>query len=84
MSYLEGQRAGLKPEDGDSTVPQVWTAWKKAAFTAPCSTFLAQNLTAAEAAGVNLTLYPGYFEAGSANSSCVVLQSSHRKTGFGG
>jgi hypothetical protein len=68
MAYFEGQRAGLKPVDGDTAVPQVWASWKQEAFVTPCRTFLEQNLTAEERAGINLAMHPGYFEAGSAHS----------------
>jgi hypothetical protein len=64
MAFMEAQRAGMKPADGDSLVPQIW-AWKKPAFTSPCPTFL-KTLTPAEQQKVNLPKYPSYFEAGSA------------------
>jgi hypothetical protein len=64
MAFFEIQRAGVKPADGDATVPQVW-AWKKPAYTNICKTYQRQFMTTTQTADANLKTFPGYFEAGS-------------------
>jgi hypothetical protein len=63
MVFMEAQRAGMKPADGDSIAPHIW-AWKKPAFTSPCQTLL-KSLTPAEQQAANLPKYASFFEAGS-------------------
>jgi hypothetical protein len=63
MAFFEAQRAGLRPSDGPTAMPQVWK-WKGEAFTAPCPT-LQSRMTLQERTASNLAGFAGFFEAGS-------------------
>jgi hypothetical protein len=62
-AFLEAQRAGHKPADGDIVCPQVWQ-WKKPAFINTCKAYR-QSIAASAADDGNLSEFSGYFEAGS-------------------
>jgi hypothetical protein len=61
-AFLEAQRAGNKPADGDTLCPQVWS-WKKPAFANPCKAY---RRSIATSVGPNAQ-FSGFFEAGSAH-----------------
>jgi hypothetical protein len=61
--FLEAQRAGNKPADGDTVCPQVWQ-WKKPAFVNTCKAYR-QSLASSAADDAHLGEFSGYFEAGS-------------------